>query len=151
MEKMVIQAKFPYLIEITYTDNEGNVGIYRYANTDEDVAFEEHTFLAGFFKISLPEQTSTGFTDASISISSVDQFWVDKIRSTKVRATIRFVATIEYNNGSDVIEPIEDMEFILTNAVVNETIIQWTMKFDDLFDIKVPYDVCNDRVCPGLV
>ena len=151
MEKMEIQAKFPYLIEVTYNKNDGTSEVLRYANTDEDVTFEGHTFSAGFFKVSLPEQTTSGFTDASITISAVDQEWVNKIRSSNVRSTIRFVATIEhYENGTS-IEPIEDMEFVLTNASLNETTIQWTMKFDDLFDIQVPYDECNDRVCPALV
>ena len=156
MEKMEIQAKFPYLIEVTYvynddTEENPHRDILRYANTDEDVTFEQNTYTAGFFKVSLPEKTTSGFTDASLTISNVDQEWVGKIRSTNKRSFIRFIATIEhYENGTQV-EPIEDMEFTLTNATVNETTIQWTMKFDDKFDIKVPYDKCNDRVCPALV
>ena len=156
MEKLEIQAKFPYLIEVTYkynddTEENPHRDILRYANTDEDVTFEGQTFSAGFFKVSLPEKTSSGFTDASITISNIDQLWIAKIRGTNKRATIRFIATIEHYDSGTVIEPIEDMEFVLTNASVNETTIQWTMKFDDLFDIKVPYDECNDRVCPALV
>lgn len=151
MEKMEIQAKFPYLIEVTYNKNNGTSEILRFANTDEDVTFEGHTFTAGFFRLTLPERTTSGFTDASITISAVDQTWVERIRTSNKRSTIRFIAVIEHYENGTTIEPIEDMEFVLTNANITETTIQWTMKFDDLFDIKVPYDECNDRVCPALV
>ena len=155
MERQEIQAKFPYLIEVTYNKNDGTSEVLRYANTDEDVVYNdngtEKTFTAGFFRLSLPEKTTSGFTDASITISAIDQEWVNKIRSSNKRSTIRFIATIEHYENGTTIEPIEDMEFTLTNATVSETTIQWTMKFDDKFDIQVPYDECNDRVCPALV
>ena len=85
-----------------------------------------------------------------MTISNVDQSIIEKIRSSSKRSKIRFIATIEHYENGTTIEPIEDMEFTLTNATANETTIQWAMKFD-IFDIKVPYDVCNDRVCPALV
>ena len=151
MEKMEVQAKFPYLLEVTYYDNQGNSEIYRYVNSDEDKTFEGNTYSAGFFKLSLPERNSSGFSDASITFSAIDQEWVQKIRSTNQRCKVRFVAVIEYYSGQETIEPIEDMEFILTNAIVKESVIQFTIKFDDLLDLKVPYDECNDRVCPALV
>ena len=159
MEKMEIQAKFPYLIEITNYPQSGQSEKLRYANTDEDVLFTEivngeevtNTFQAGFFKVTLPEQTTSGFTNATLTISNIDQSWIAKIRSTYKRAKIRFLATIEHYEEGTVVEPIEDMEFALTNATANETTIQWTMLFDDLSDIKVPYDICNDRICPALV
>ena len=151
MEKLAIQAKFPYLIEVTYVKQDGTEEILRYANTDEDVTYDGETYTAGFFKMSLPEKTNSGFTDASITISNIDQVWVGKIRSSNKRSKLRFIATIEHYESGTTIEPIEDMEFTLTNASIDETTIQWTLKFDDLFDIKVPYDVCNDRVCPALV
>ena len=111
LEKMEIQAKFPYLVEITYiynddTEQNPHRDILRYANTDEDVTFEGHTFSAGFFKMTLPEQTTSGFTDATITISAVDQEWIGKVRSSDKRSTIRFVATIEHYENGTTIEPI---------------------------------------------
>lgn len=157
MEKTVTRAKFPYLIEVTYVYNEDTEEsphreILRFANSDDNKTFEGHTFNAGYFKMQLPQRTSSGFTDAKITISAIDHFWIEKIRSTSKRSLIRFVAVIDYDeNGVEAIEPIEDMQFVLTNASSDGTSIQWTMKFDELMEIQVPIDECNDRVCPALV
>lgn len=157
MEKTLTRAKFPYLIEITYIyndDTEANPhrDILRYVNADNDVTFENNTFSAGYFSVKPPQKTQKGFTDASISISAIDQTWIERVRSTNKRAKIRFVATISYvENSTEVIEPIEDMEFTLTNASTDGAVLNFTMKFDELLDIKVPYEECNDRVCPALV
>ena len=156
MEKMEVQAKFPYLVEITYiynddTEQNPHRDILRYANSDDDIVFEGNTYSAGFFKMTLPESTSSGFSDASITISAIDQTWIEKIRSSERRSIIRFIATIEHYDNQTVVEPIEEMEFTLSNAQVEETTIKCTLKFDDISDIKVPYDICNDRVCPALV
>lgn len=149
MEKTLTRAKFPYLIEITYTDKNNVTTVYRYANSDDDKIFEGNTFSAGYFSMQLPQKNQSGFTDAKISISAIDHTWIERIRnaSQKKRSKIRFVATIEYGT----IEAIEDMEFTLTNATSDGTVIQWNMKFDELSEIKVPYDICDDRICPALV
>lgn len=154
MEKTLTRAKFPYLIEITYYKNDNTTEVYRYANSDYDMTFENHTFIAGYFKIQRPQRTTSGFTDAKLSISAIDHSWIERIRNAnkKKRSKIRFVAVIDYDeNGTQHIEPIEDLEFILTNASSDGQIIQWTMKFDENMEIQVPFDECNDRVCPALV
>ena len=154
MERTLTRAKFPYLIEITYYRNNNTTEVFRYANSDTDMTFENHTFNAGYFKIQRPQRTTSGFTDAKITISALDQAWIERIRNAdkKQRSEIRFVAVIDYdNNGTRTIEPIEDMEFILTNATADEKAIQWNMKFDEKMEIQVPFDECNDRVCPALV
>ena len=152
MEKTLTRAKFPYLIEITYKHNDDTEEVFRYANSDDDITFEGHTFYAGYFTMQLPERTTSGFTDAKISISAIDYTWIERIRSSNKRSKIRFVAVIEYEeNNTQTIEPIEDMEFILTDATTDGVAIQWNMKFDDIMEIQVPYEDCNDRVCPALV
>lgn len=154
MERTLTRAKFPYLIEITYYRNNNTTEVFRYANSDTDMTFENHTFSAGYFTIQRPQRTTSGFTDAKITISALDQAWIERIRNAdkKKRSEIRFVAVIDYdNNGTRTIEPIEDMEFILTNATADEKAIQWSMKFDEKMEVQVPFDECNDRVCPALV
>lgn len=154
MEKTLTRAKFPYLIEITYYRNDNTTETYRYANSDYDITFENHTFSAGYFSIQRPQRTAVGFTDAKITISAIDHSWIEKIRNAnnKKRSLIRFIAVIDYDeNGTQVVEPIEDLEFILTNAASDGQLIQWTMKFDENMEIQVPFDECNDRVCPALV
>ena len=165
MEKTLTMAKFPYLIEITYvynddTEEQPHRDILRYANSDEDIDYTEtvdgqsvtHTFSAGYFSLKLPQVTQSGFSDAKLTISAIDYSWIEKIRASQKRSKIRFIAVIDYdNNGNRSVEPIEDMEFVLTNATSDGTSIQWTMKFDDLMEIQVPYEECDDRVCPALV
>ena len=160
MEKTLTRAMFPYLIEITYVHNDNTEEVLRYANSDFDIDFTEevdgveetNTFSAGYFSMQLPQKTQSGFTDAKITISAIDYSWIQRIRSSNKRSRIRFVAVIDYkDNGTEKVEPIEDMEFILTNATTDGTAIQWTMKFDDKMDIQIPFDECNDRVCPALV
>ena len=157
MEKTLTRAKFPYLIEITYIYNDDTPSsphrdILRYANSDEDITYEGNTFSAGYFTMQLPQKTSSGFSDAKINISAIDYTWIEKIRGTNKRSLIRFIAVIDYDDdGTQTIEAIEDMSFVLTNATTDGTAIQWTMKFDDLMEIQVPYEDCNDRVCPALV
>ena len=154
MERTLTRAKFPYLIEITYFKNDNTNQVFRYANSDTDMTFESHTFSAGYFNIQRPQRTTSGFTDAKLSITAIDHTWIERIRNAdkKKRSKIRFVASIDYDNsGTRTIEAIEDMEFILTNATSDGQIIQWTMKFDENLEIQVPFDECNDRVCPALV
>ena len=149
MEKTLTRAKFPYLIEITYYRNDNTTEIFRFANSDEDKTFEGNTFSAGYFSMQLPQKSQSGFTDAKINISAIDHSWIERIRNAdkKKRSKIRFIAVIEYNS----IEPIEDMEFTLTNATSDGEVIQWTMKFDELSEVQVPLDICDDRICPALV
>lgn len=143
--RMETQAMFPYLIEVTV----GNE-VLRYVNADEDVTFEGSKFTASYFKLSPPERTQTGIKDASITISAIDGEWIARIRQVQTRSTIRFIAVIMYENGTQVVEPIDDITFKLTNASWNDTTIQWTMKFDDLLDVNMPCVKFSEDVCPAL-
>lgn len=149
--RMETQAKFPYLIEITTPDGE----VYRYANSDEDIEYEENgvsnTYESAYFKVTPPEKTTTGFKDARLTISAIDQFWIEKIRSTNKRSKIRFLAVIVYEeNGDKYVEPTEDVTMTLTNATWNETAIEWTMKYDDSMDILMPCTKMTASTYPAL-
>lgn len=145
------QAKFPFLVELTYIANVGTETIYRYANCDSDVTFENHTFNAGYFVLTPPEKKQDSISDATISISAIDQTWIDKIRSTRRRAKIRFVGSIEYNENNDIIvESLEDYEFELTNAKWGDKTIQWTMKFDEGMKVIMPCETCSPLNVPAL-
>lgn len=152
--RMETYAKFPYLIEITRYLNDGTEEIYRYANSDEDIVFEENTYKAGWFQVNPPEKKQDGITDATLTISAIDpeENWIGKIRGTKNRARIRFVATIQYvENSIDYIESLDDTDFILTVANFTDIAISWTMKFDELMEVRVPSATCNQFICPALV
>lgn len=143
--RMETQALFPYLIEVTI----GNE-VLRYANTDDNIIFDDNEYIASYFKISPPERTKDSIKDASITISALDGEWIARIRQMNERAKIRFVACIIYDKNERVIEPIDDITFMLTNASWNDTTIQWTMKFDDLLDIRMPCAKFDENICPAL-
>ena len=146
MLRMMTQASFPYLIEITTPD--GNV--YRYANSDSDKTFGGNTYYAAFFKPNPPEVRDGEVSEASITISAIDLEWIARIRNTQQRSTIKFVAAISRDsNDSEVIEEIDARSYTLTAADWNRLTIDWRMEFDPLSEIQIPVDECNKFVCPG--
>lgn len=150
------RAKFPYLIEIThYATVEDTTGtVYRFANSKDDITFEDNVYSSSVFSITPPERKQDSISDTTISISAIDQTWINRIRSTPVKAKhskIRFVAVIQYeNNGIETVEPIEDIEFELTKANWGDISISWTMEFDNLQDVQVPSETIDERICPAL-
>lgn len=141
------QAMFPYLIEVTHKD----FGTLRYANSDFDIEYDGQTYKASSFSIDPPDKDGGRIGNASITISAIDQFWIEKIRNTNKYAHIRFIAAIKYDNaGNAVVEPIEDYEFTLKNASWNEISIQWEMVFDDVMNIVVPCDRATAQKVPAL-
>lgn len=144
--KMESRAKFPYLIDIKYNGHN-----YYFVNADTNVTFNGHTYLASWFNLTPSEKNQNGFSDARITISSVDGVWIQRIRESNEKAKVTFTATIQYlDDGSFVVEPIESMEFVLQNAKWNRTTIEWTLKFDELMDLKVCKKV-DGVICPALV
>ena len=144
-----VPASFPFLIEIWKPSDP--TSIERYVNASEDKEFEEHVFTASSFSIQPPERTESGVKDATITLSTIDQTWIEKVRTTQERYKIRFVAVIDYdNNGTETIEPLDDIIFTLTNATWQETTLQFTMKFDEGMSINVPCQKLDQFVAPAL-
>lgn len=148
MLRMMTQASFPYLIEITTPD--GNV--YRYANSDSDKTFGGNTYEAAFFKPNPPEIKNGEVSEASITISAIDLEWIARIRGTQERSEIKFVAAISRNeSGSEVVEEIAQRTYTLTVTDWNRLTIDWRMVFDPLIEEQIPVDECNQFVCPANV
>ena len=143
-----VPASFPFLIEVWKPSDPTN--IERYVNASEDKTFENHTFTASSFTIQPPEKTESGVKDATITISTIDQTWIEKVRTANERYMIRFIAVVDYENGSEVIEPIDDITFSLTNATWQESTLQFTMKFDDGMSVNVPCQKLDQFVAPAL-
>lgn len=143
--KMNVRAKFPYLIKITHYKNDNTSEVYRYSNTDEDIVYEGETYTGSCFAITPSQKNNEGVSDAKISISAIDQEWIEKIRNTSKRAKIEFIATIMTDST---IEPIDDIEYDLSTATWDDSVIQWNMEFDNLADILVPCDEFNSLSCP---
>lgn len=147
MIKMQTQAMFPFLIEVTLPNKE----LFRYVNADFNVEFENNIYNASFFKIDPPDKNGAKIGNATLTISSIDQFWIEKIRATQDRAKIRFIAVIGYErNNKLIIEPIEDYEFTLANATWNDKAITWSMLFDEVMEVLIPCDKATTSKIPAL-
>lgn len=145
-------AKFPYLIDVTYYDAENNKITEHYANCDDDITYNDIVYTASYFQIKPPSRTNTSISDGKLTISAIDQTWIQKIRNCQKRAKIRFLACIVYddNNSVETIEPIDDVVFTLTKCTWNDTTISWTMLFDDRMNLQVPCDVATIQKVPAL-
>ena len=143
-----VPASFPFLIEVWKPSDPTN--IERYVNATEDKVFEEHTFTASSFRVTPPEKTENGIKDASITISTIDQTWIEKVRTANERYKIRFLAVVDYYDEIETIEKLDDITFTLTNATWKETTIQFTMKFDEGMDVNMPCQKLDQFVCPAL-
>lgn len=145
--RMETQAKFPYFIEISQTD----LGTVRLVNASENKVFDGNTYTACFFEVQKPEHTESSIGNASITITGVDQYWIDKIRAhTGDLFKCRFVATIEYTaSGEEVFEAIEDNQFTLRDATWVDSTVSWTMEYDSNLLINVPCDIATPQKCAG--
>jgi hypothetical protein len=139
-------AKFPFLIKITHKE----FGIFRYANSDEDITYDGEVYQAAYFTVDPPDKDEGKIGDAALTISAVDQFWIEKIRDTQIAARITFMAAIVYDDGViSGVEPIEEMDFTLRSVNWNEEAITWAMVFDENMAIIVPCDKATALKCPG--
>ena len=144
--RMETSARFPFFIEIIHPE----LGTFRYVNADEAKTFDSETYEPALFSVTPPETTETSIGNAMLSISSVDQTWIEKIRSVQDRFSVRFVAALEYDDdGTETIEPLEDNEFTLTEASWTDLTITWTMVFEDAFNILVPCDIATSQKVSG--
>jgi hypothetical protein len=150
--RMETQAKFPYLLEVTYKTTGMNEPVTEYyANASEDVEFGGHIYTASFFSIDPPDKDGSKVGDATLTISAIDQTWIEKIRTLDGKATAKFVAAIVYDNenGGYDVENIEQYSFTLRGASWNEQSIQWTMVFDERMQIAVPCGEVTSQTFPG--
>ncbi len=141
-------AKFPFLIKIEHEDDKDFP--MRFVNSDKDVTYEGEIYYAASFAIDPPDRNGSKIGDATLTISAIDQFWIQKIRENQKPATITFKAVIQMdNNGVEQIETLEEIDFTLRAVRFNEYSITWTMLFDENLSINIPCDECNTITTPG--
>ncbi len=141
------QAQFPYLIAIEHEE----LGNYYYTNSAEDIIFEGQTYTASTFSVQPPEKNSSSIGNASLTISAVDQFWIEKIRSTQKVAKLHFMAKIKYNGtGAALLETLEENTFALRKASWNDVYISWEMVFDEIQTYVFNNEICNSAIAPGV-
>jgi hypothetical protein len=137
------QLKFPYIIKISSDD----LGDFYYANSDQDIYYNGQKYDASVFSVQPPDKDGSRIGNAQITISAVDQEWIQRIRSTQKPAKLHFIATIA--NGDQVLEPLEENTFTLRQAGWNEVAITWTMNFDENQSILIPSEKCTAITTPG--
>jgi hypothetical protein len=143
-------AKFPFLIKILH-DTDISFPMY-FVNAPENVTYQGNIYNAASFTIEPPDRDGAKIGDATLTLSAIDQFWIQKIRENQKPARLEFVAVIIYDdekNGIEGIEAMENMSFTLRAASFNEIAVTWTMVFDENMAINVPADTCNAMTTPG--
>jgi hypothetical protein len=140
-------ASFPCLIAITHDDYPDMF----YTNGSENIIFEGNVYNAAAFSIQPPDRDGSKIGDATLTMSAIDQVWIEKIRGTQKPAKLRFIAVIVYQEGSIAgIEPLEENRFTLRAASWNEVSISWTMHFDENMAVIVPAEKCTAQTTPGI-
>ena len=140
------EAKFPYLIRITHPEFPDML----YANSSENITYLDDTYAAASFSIQPPDRDNSKIGDATLTISAIDQEWIEKIRATQIPAKLQFKAVIVYEDGAiSGIEPLEENEFTLRNASWNDLAITWSMTFDENMAVIAPVDKCTAQTTPG--
>jgi hypothetical protein len=135
------------LIEITPN---GDPPLY-YTDASENITYDGKVYTAAAFTIQPPDKDGSKIGDATLTISAIDQVWIEKIRETQIPAKLRIIAAIVYKEGSFAgIEPLEENSFTLRAANWNDISISWSMHFDENMAIIVPAEKCNAQICPGI-
>jgi hypothetical protein len=145
-------ASFPSLLEIKYYDSNSNTEItLYYTNASESITYDGNIYNAATFSIQPPDRDGSKIGDATLTISAIDQLWIEKIRATQKPAKLRFIAVIVYKEGSIAgIEPLEENSFTLRAASWNQISVTWSMRFDENMAVIVPAEKCNAQTTPGI-
>lgn len=140
------QAKFPLLIKIEHEA----LGNFYYANSDQDIQYDGQTYTGSVFSLAPPNKDMDKVSSGSLTISTIDQQWIEKIRSTQIPAKLYFMASIVYDtNGTIQIEKLGEDSFTLRAANWNEIAISFDMIFDENMTILLPAEDCDPFTCPG--
>lgn len=144
-------ASFPYFIDIYYKDKQSVLHEEHYVNADEAKVYNGVTYQPMYFSVTPPSMDNTSVTDGKLTMSDIDNGFIEKIRNTQERIKCVFVAGIDYDeDGSEVIEEIETMTFFLVKAQWNESELSFSMLYDDRMNLNVPLDVANVMKVPAL-
>lgn len=142
-------ASFPYLIEAVNSDFDSTK---RYVNYNENVTFEGKVFEPAYFEFTPPEKSTSGISDAKLSISCIDQEWIKRVRTTQKKTIIRIVGVVIYDEIEGMqISKMDDITFSVESATWSDSLMEFTLKFDEVMDILMPIDVLTPLNCAGCV
>jgi hypothetical protein len=138
-------ANFPYLIKISHSE----YGDMYFANSSDDINYNGDIYNAASFSIQPPDAEGAKIGNATLTISAIDQFWIERIRQTQIPAELRFIAAIVYDESGMGIEALEENSFILRAANWNEISISWEMSFDERMNYIITSTKCTPMTVPG--
>lgn len=145
-------ARFPYLIKICHPDRHGpDYYEFFYANSSEDIAYGGDIYSAASFSIQPPDRDGSKVGNATLTISAVDQFWIERIRGTQTPARLQFMAAIVYDGqgGYAGTEALEENSFTCRAASWNEISISWDLSFDERMGDIATSAKCTPMNAPG--
>jgi len=139
-------AMFPCLIKISHPE----YGDMYFANSSHNINYNGNIYIAASFSIQPPDAQGAKIGNATLTISAIDQFWIEKIRGTQIPAQLQFIAAILYDElGVMGIEPLEENSFTLRAANWNEISISWEMSFDERMNYIITSIKCTPMTVPG--
>jgi len=145
-----VAAEFPYLIKIHHPDiHSPDYYEMFFANSSENITYKDDIYIAASFSIQPPDQDGSKIGDATLTISAIDQFWIEKIRETQTPARLQFIAAIVMDDGNTGIEPLEENSFTLRAASWNELSISWDLSFDERMGYIITSVKCTPLAVPG--
>ena len=140
-------AMFPCLIKISHPEYSD---MY-FANSSYNINYNGNIFNAASFSIQPPDVEGAKIGNATLTISAIDQFWIEKIRQTQIPAELQFIAVIVYDEsgGYAGVEVLEENSFVLRSANWNEISISWEMSFDERMNFIITSIKCTPMTVPG--
>ena len=139
-------AIFPCLIKITHADFPD---MY-FANSSQDINYNGNIYNAATFELQPPEHEGPRIGNATLTISAIDQFWIQRIREIQTPAELQFIAAIIHEeSGSFGIDPLEENLFTLRTANWNELSLSWDLSFDERMGYIITSTGCTPMIAPG--
>lgn len=149
--RMETQASFPFFIKIHYDDGNGNEIVENYVNCDEQKVFDGETYQPAYFIVKPPSRSNSTVTDGQLTLSTVDQSWIVKVRNAQKRMKCEVVGAMIYDTqGGYTIESIEESSFTMVRASWNEETMSFALMFDDRMNLQVPMDIATTIKVTGM-
>ena len=150
------EGSFPFMLEITHpkivwqdTKDQEN-GYLRLINDIYAVKFEGKKYLPSVFSFTQPTEDGRTISNASISISTVDQRIIEIIRQIDTNPRCKVVGLFAKLDDERVsFRKLYNYEFEMSSVNWNNTSAQWELTFDPAMQLNVPRDTSTIYRNPG--
>lgn len=130
----------PYLIEFAL--NDGTETVYRFVNNNQNIIYDEKTFVASTFEYTQPDMTGQG---ASLTISGYDNNLIEFVENATHKWSLTVVGVIA---DSGDIQPIKQFKhFFGSVSYADNMELDFELGSDDRLDMTFPpytYDTENN-------